>query len=74
LESGSSRTSAGRERLSHRQADHDVESSTVACLHSLSGRMPYEPTEPPTPDTTPGFDHVTGLGSPTGDYPWSNDQ
>jgi hypothetical protein len=36
-------------------------------LYSLSGRMPYEPTDPPTHDTTPGF----GLGSPTGDYPWS---
>ncbi|SMD25997.1 S53 family peptidase [Kibdelosporangium aridum] len=46
-------------------------SDPTPLLYSLSGRMPYEPTEPPTPDTTPGFDHVTGLGSPTGDYPWS---
>jgi len=40
-------------------------------LFSLLGRMPYEGTEPATPDTTPGYDEVTGVGTPTGGYPWS---
>lgn len=40
-------------------------------LFSLLGRMPYEGTEPATPNTTPGYDEVTGVGTPTGSYPWS---
>lgn len=40
-------------------------------LFSLLGRMPYEGTEPATPNTTPGYDEVTGVGTPTGGYPWS---
>jgi len=40
-------------------------------LFSLLGRMPSAPPDPATPDTTPGYDQVTGVGTPTGAYPWS---
>ncbi|WP_211770969.1 S8 family serine peptidase [Kutzneria sp. CA-103260] len=43
----------------------------VAKLYSVLGRLPVTPPNPLVPEVGSGFDTETGLGTPTGAYPWS---
>ncbi|HWC79694.1 MAG TPA: protease pro-enzyme activation domain-containing protein [Pseudonocardiaceae bacterium] len=49
----------------------EVNGTDVPLLYSMLGQMPVTPPSPLTPSTGPGFDTETGIGVPTGAYPWS---
>jgi subtilase family serine protease len=49
----------------------DLDGSDTPELYSMLGQMPVTLPSPLTPWTGPGFDTETGVGVPTGAYPWS---